>query len=130
MKKNDLIKMLQNIKGNPEIILWNSSVGDYNKIKKIHKTHLYKECRSFVTDIIFCEMKKENPTLSNEEIRSKITKEEIDECMKNRDWEFANHFYNQEKMKWVYGKNKRTVVLVEPKKRNIETFDRLGKIKY
>lgn len=28
MRKNDLIKMLESIKGNPEIMFWNGIVGD------------------------------------------------------------------------------------------------------
>ena len=32
MRKNDLIKLLQTIEGNPEIVLWNGFVGDYQNI--------------------------------------------------------------------------------------------------
>lgn len=32
MKKNDIIKMLQAIEGNPEIVLWNGYVGDFQHI--------------------------------------------------------------------------------------------------
>lgn len=32
MRKNDLIAMLSNIKGNPEIVLWNGIVGDFQHI--------------------------------------------------------------------------------------------------
>ena len=32
MKKNELIAKLQAIKGNPDIVLWNGTVGDYQYI--------------------------------------------------------------------------------------------------
>ncbi|AXC39087.1 UNVERIFIED_ORG: hypothetical protein [Escherichia phage CMSTMSU] len=33
-EKNDLIKMLQEIDGNPEIVIWNGYVDDYMNIEK------------------------------------------------------------------------------------------------
>jgi hypothetical protein len=32
MRKNDLIKMLTELEGNPEVVLWNGMVGDYMHI--------------------------------------------------------------------------------------------------
>ena len=34
MKKNDLIKLLNTIEGNPDVVLWNGFVGDYQDISK------------------------------------------------------------------------------------------------
>ena len=34
MKKNDLIKLLNSIEGNPDIVLWNGFVRDYQDISK------------------------------------------------------------------------------------------------
>jgi len=34
MCKNDLIKLLQTIEGNTDIVLWNGFVGDYQDISK------------------------------------------------------------------------------------------------
>jgi hypothetical protein len=34
MRKNDLIKLLQEIDGNPEVSLWNGFVGDWMPISK------------------------------------------------------------------------------------------------
>ena len=34
MKKNDLIKLLNTIEGNPDVALWNGFVGDYQDISK------------------------------------------------------------------------------------------------
>lgn len=44
MRKNDLIKMLESIKGNPEIMLWSSLVEDVVPISsKIEEVELYKD---------------------------------------------------------------------------------------
>ena len=44
MRKNDLIKLLQAIEGNPDIVLWNGIVGDYQNIStKLVEGELYKQ---------------------------------------------------------------------------------------
>lgn len=44
MRKNDLIKMLESIKGNPEIMLWSHLVGDVIPISsKMEEVDLYKD---------------------------------------------------------------------------------------
>ena len=43
MRKNDLIAKLQAIKGNPEVLLWNGFVGDYQRLEKITEGDLVKE---------------------------------------------------------------------------------------
>ena len=44
MRKNDLIKMLESIKGNPEIMLWSNVVGDVVPISsKMEEVELYKD---------------------------------------------------------------------------------------
>ena len=44
MRKNDLIKLLQTLEGNPEIVLWNGLVGDYQTISsKLLEGELYKQ---------------------------------------------------------------------------------------
>ena len=40
MKKNDLIELLNGIKGNPDIVLWNGMVGDYMHIKGLEEGDL------------------------------------------------------------------------------------------
>ena len=43
MKKNELIAKLQAIKGNPEIVLWNGTVGDYQHIGSLVEGDLVKQ---------------------------------------------------------------------------------------
>lgn len=42
MRKNKLIEILQNMKGNPEIHVWNGYVGDWMAIKSVDTTVLTK----------------------------------------------------------------------------------------
>ena len=53
MRKNDLIKILQDIKGNPEVMLWNGLVQDCTHISnkvipfdlvKMNKNYFYLVC--------------------------------------------------------------------------------------
>lgn len=43
MRKNDLIAKLQNIKGNPEVVLWNGFVGDYQHLAEPTEGDLVKK---------------------------------------------------------------------------------------
>ena len=42
MRKNQLIKLLQEIKGNPEVMVWNGFVDDYMPIGGVDTNTLYK----------------------------------------------------------------------------------------
>lgn len=55
MKKNTLIKMLQDIKGNPDIFLWNGIVGDYQDIKTISEFDLLKRTFEDYVSRLECE---------------------------------------------------------------------------
>ena len=45
MRKNDLIKQLQQLKGNPEVMLWNGIVGDYMPIGELVESNLVKQTK-------------------------------------------------------------------------------------
>lgn len=47
MKKNDMIKTLQSLKGNPDILLWNGMVCDYMHIGQMVEVHLFKMTLSY-----------------------------------------------------------------------------------
>ena len=57
MKKNDLIQLLQNIEGNPEVLIWNGFTSDWMHIsKKVKPSKLYKRDHK-----ILAESLKESP---------------------------------------------------------------------
>jgi hypothetical protein len=52
MKKSKLIELLQNIKGNPDIMLWNGIVGDVVDLKpKLAEVRLVKQTQKFYLEM-------------------------------------------------------------------------------
>lgn len=47
MRKNDLIRKLQQLKGNPEVMLWNGIVGDFMPVGKIVESTLVKQTKEY-----------------------------------------------------------------------------------
>lgn len=57
MKKNELIEMLQEIEGNPEIAIWNSTVEDFQFLSRtIHQPRVYKLKRNYFEKIAAFEL--------------------------------------------------------------------------
>ena len=127
MKKVKLIKLLEDIPGNPDILLWNGYVQDWMPINpKIVRQLLVKEsfehyCES--VRIEECIDKKDWSQLLSEE-----TVEQLKQSYKEFDWEF-NNFITQELLdtKEYFSK---PVYFLQSKPRGISTFDRLGAISY
>jgi len=78
MKKNDLIKLLNGLKGNPEVLLWNGYVGDYMHIRCLSEGDLVKKTFSYYSKMIEFEQKKDNNNLSDV-----LTPDEIEELKKD-----------------------------------------------
>lgn len=120
MRKNDLIKMLNEIEGNPEVVLYNGMVGDWMHIDnpKVFKFNRIK--KSFKIESINLERKFRDklPELSEEEIKNvKCDEFEIGEgnrwnVLKDENFEHKNR------------------ILLQGKLRGIKTFDRAGTIEY
>jgi hypothetical protein len=125
MKKNELIELLTNLPGNPDICFWNGYVGDF--------MHLSKE-------LVPMELVKEDPkflraTLDSEAIRDnkpKMTDEEFAAWLKRspREWEMPNQYVAEDQMDRWYGKKRKQIILLQTKPRGKEDFDRMGKIEY
>lgn len=129
MKKNKLIELLQNIKGNPDIKMWNGLVEDWMDIG-IVKSELVKRCEEHIRWSIETEWKHNNKSL---EIPANV-QQHLDEIIKQQvreeEWEFPNPYLDEEAEKRWYGKRKKKVVLIDAKPRNKTYADRLGKISY
>ena len=125
MKKDKLIELLQQIKGNPEIVIWNGFVGDYQLINnKITETFLYKETKHYQLEMI-----------NNERLRDNLEPITINDFKDESDYELRNIFQEihylrsrNKKIKDCY--NKKRVVILETKTRNKTMYDRTGKINY
>lgn len=118
MKKSKLIKMLQQIEGDPDIAIWNGFAGDYQHIEPtIVPLELRKIKRSKLKSILEFQHK------------NKITGEYLDEVFKRYELETVNEFFTEEEIKDYYG-YKKVIYLLEPKLRNKSSWDRTGNINY
>lgn len=125
MRKQDLIKYLQSIKGNPEVLLWNGFVGDWHritpstmKLSKLTKEYFMESCR-------------------------------LERCIDTKDWEYQLtekelQYYAQSYARQVYEHNEfiepedlkrkrykqKQVIMLQGKRRGIKTFDRIGDMEY
>jgi hypothetical protein len=126
MRKNDLIKLLQNIEGNPEVLLWNGMVGDWMHIDKPVEGYLVKiDKEQFIESCRLRECRDRN----NWEYQfSKDELADVEKWYKRQEWE-ENHFVTEEDIKEKRWKQKR-VLYLQAKKRGVSTFDRLGNIEY
>ena len=124
MRKNQLIEMLQNIKGNPEIHVWNGFVEDYQPInKELVEVDLHKLSFSGYKEQVNIQRKiKDNlGPLSDEELKVLYKKHNIGQ------WELFS-YYPPDKEDKRY--NKKRIYLIEPKRTGKHTFDRLGDVYY
>ncbi len=117
MKKNDLIKKLQQIQGNPDIVLWNGLVGDYMDIGNFVEDYLTKYTKEFYKKVVLME----EPT---------TTQEEIETYYRKLPYEYNQHIsldnYSGE---YAIYKKKR-VVFIDAKKKGKTYFDRIGNVRY
>jgi hypothetical protein len=128
MRKNDLIKLLQETKGNPEIVLWNGLVGDYMQIdNKLVEGELSKMTFEGLLHYYSLERKRDKNDWNYE-----LTEEEKQGLLKNyKDnykWEI-NQFVNREDIKRKTHKSKR-VLYINAKISGKSHNDRLGSIYY
>lgn len=120
MRKNDLIKMLNEIEGNPEIVLWNNQVGDWMHIEKPKIFKFNRLKKSFKIDSINLERKfiDNLPELTEEEKKN----------IKNDEFVFGDgNRWNVLKTENFEHTNR---IVLQGKSRGIKTFDRQGSIEY
>lgn len=129
MKKNKLIQILQNMKGNPDIKVWNGYAGDWQDFDLVEQ-ELVKESEEFIRWWIEAEWKQENKNSIIPEDVQKELDEIITRRVKEREWDFPNHYVSEENMERWYGKNRKRIFLINAKLRGKSTFDRMGDINY
>ena len=123
MRKNELIKILEGISGNPEVVIWNGYVGDYNNISSdVELIELVKNSREFLEAAI-------NHQRSSEGL-GPISDSEMSDIMRSQEWDLPNGYVSDSDMERWYGKRRKRIVVLEPAPRGKESFDRLGKICY
>ena len=128
MKKNDLIKLLQGVPGNPEVVLWNGMVGDYMHIDpQLVEGDLVKQTFSDYSKRIVNEEKRIRRDWEYE-----LSPEEA-EALKGSyrkyvKWE-VNQYVTLEDIKEKRYTSKR-VFYINAKSRGETMHDRLGNIHY
>lgn len=127
MRKDKLIKLLQEIKGNPDILLWNGYVGDWADIDpEFVTTYLTKQTKEDY--LLRCRHEKvvdsgdASAQLNDEELSS------IDTHYRQIGYSY-NQYITDEDVKAGYYK-KKNVVIINAKLRGETTFDRFGNIGY
>ena len=127
MRKNDLIKLLQTIEGNPEIVLWNGFVGDYQNISpKLVEGELVKK-----TLKCYLEHNRMVRCLEENNWQYQLTEEEVSyltNVYKTFSYE-QNNFVTKEDIKEKRYMKKR-VIYIQPKLQNKKYYDRLGTVEY
>lgn len=110
MRKNDVIKMLQSIKGNPQILLYNGFVGDWQHIHLVES-----EVSKLRKDVLA-------PVLK---FQYNMTDEEIDKRYKKEQWEYDEYGFDVPEQRVT-----KRVIFIDAKPRGKKSFDRAGTIRY
>jgi len=100
MKKNDLIKHLQSIEGNPEVKIYNGYVGDFMGIHKPKSAKIHKMSNKKRLNFVNLERKGEGLP-------------ETDELVKQDNWELTKESFDDQN---------KTIILLEPKSRGLKSY--------
>jgi hypothetical protein len=130
MKKSKLIEMLNALDGDPEIKIWNGYVGDFMDLDPTPvPVRLVKMTESYLLEMVRLEQcidagaDRTTFKLSDAEIA------DTKRCYKQyHDWEH-NQFVTDEDIKKKSYKAQ-TVIMLNPKPRGKNSFDRIGTISY
>jgi hypothetical protein len=127
MRKNELIKLLSEIKGNPEINIWNGLVGDVMPIKEVSATEQFKYSLTGLLDQVRRERcrDKNNPEyqLSEEEV------EDVKRCYKQyHHWDMNPYITEADVKSGRYIQKKSYTIDV--KRTGKRYHDRIGAIDY
>ena len=123
MRKNKLIELLNKIPGNPEVVLWNGIVEDYQPIAKEVVEHiLVKQSKEHIR------LAHSFDNLSNS--FREVDEAVVDKCFKQQGWEFPNRYLKKEEYDKWYGKHQKKVIVIGADCRNKAYWDRSGSISY
>ena len=116
MRKNQLIELLQEIKGNPEVMVWNGLVDDYMPLGNVNTNTLYKQSVKFIyRTLVYNYQERNNSFDSPPENTKKKLREEAIALFKKETYELPNMFLDQDQFVDWYGNNKKTIISLNPK---------------
>ena len=116
MRKNQLIELLQGIKGNPEVMVWNGLVDDYMPLGSIDTNTLYKQSIDFIYKNLVYNYQERNNSFDNPpvEIQEKF-REKATLLFKKETYELPNMYLDLDQFSDWYGNNKKTIISLNPK---------------
>ena len=132
MKKNELIKLLQETPGNPHIMVWNGFVEDVQYVsKQIEQAVLVKETVDHLYECLVYEHMRDSGSWEplSEDVLQQIRLDAI-QYNKERQYELPNSFVDEEQYERWYGKNKKKILILTPMTSGKTSYDRLGVIEY
>lgn len=120
MRKLDLIKKLQELKGNPEIMLWNGHVGDFVPVGDLGVSDLVKISKESWMRGVKAEAHRDGEELEPES--------ELNRMYNKISYE-SNRFVSEADIKTGLYKRKK-IGYIDAKLTGKTTWDRLGNISY
>ena len=116
MRKNQLIELLQGIKGNPEVMVWNGLVDDYMPLGSVDTNTLYKQSIDFIYKKLVYDYQERNNSFDKPpvEIQEKF-REKATALSKKETYELPNMYLDQDQFSDWYGNNKKTIISLNPK---------------
>ena len=93
MRKNQLIELLQGIKGNPEVMVWNGLVDDYMPLGSVDTNTLYKQSVDFIYKSLVYNYQERNNSFDKPpvEIQEKF-REKATQLFKKETYELPNMY--------------------------------------
>ena len=130
MRKNKLIDILNQIEGNPDILLYNGFVDDFMDFNiRTEPCVLVKHSLEFIHKRLCYSFHERNSRFPNESENKELLKQsEI--LSKEEEWEFPNEFVTQDDAKHWYGNRMKKVFMIEARLRNKKCYDRAGSLEY
>lgn len=131
MRKNQLIELLQNIKGNPEVMVWNGLVDDYMPLGEVGSDELYKQSLDFIYKNLVYGYKERNNSFDEPpaDVQESL-KEKATTLFKKETYELPNMFLDSDQFHEWYGKNKKTIITLNPKPTGKTSVGRSGNLTY
>ena len=116
MRKNQLIELLQEIKGNPEVMVWNGLVDDYMPLGSVDTNTLYKQSIDFIYKKLVYDYQERNNSFDKPpvEIQEKF-REKATALFKKETYELPNMYLDQDQFSDWYGNNKKAIISLNPK---------------
>lgn len=127
MKKNDLIELLNNIRGNPDIMLWNGLVEDFMDIGELSETYLVKQTFDHYVAIVELEEKCTRNDLDFH-YSEEAVKDLRSSYRKYVRWESNSYVTEEDVSSKRY--NKKLIIAIDAKRKGCTYVDRLGSIDY